>query len=76
VHGALLVITLVNTTSLPLEIQWPRRVSDRKAAGVLCERTGSCGLAWWIAVAVTLGLAALAANLPINERPLRAAVSA
>jgi MFS family permease len=36
--------------------------------GVLFDRTGSYDVVWWIAIA--LGLVAMAANLPINERPL------
>jgi predicted MFS family arabinose efflux permease len=36
--------------------------------GVLFDRTGSYEVVWWIAIA--LGLVAMAANLPINERPL------
>jgi MFS family permease len=36
--------------------------------GVLFDRSGSYDIVWWISIA--LGLVAMAANLPINERPL------
>jgi len=36
--------------------------------GVLFDRTGSYDVVWWISIA--LGLVAMAANLPINEKPL------
>jgi MFS family permease len=36
--------------------------------GVLFDRTGSYDVVWWIAI--VLGLVAMAANLPIDERPL------
>jgi predicted MFS family arabinose efflux permease len=36
--------------------------------GVLFDRTGSYDLVWWIAIG--LGLVAMAANLPISEKPL------
>ena len=36
--------------------------------GVLFDRTGSYDVVWWISIC--LGLVAMAANLPINEKPL------
>ncbi len=41
--------------------------------GVLFDCPGSYDVVWWISIA--LGLVAMAANLPIDERPVRAVVA-